>query len=30
MMPISYIAVIVTSDYIITGTGEIELKIDAW
>ena len=26
MMPISYIAVMVTSDYIITSTGEIKLK----
>ena len=26
-MPISYIAVTVTSDYIITSTGEIELKM---
>ena len=25
-MPISYIAVMATSDYIMTGTGEIELK----
>ena len=30
VMPISYIVVMVTSDYIITGTSEIELKIDAW